>query len=110
MRTGLCLAVILSWELLPVAQVMAVRADDPPAADDSQAEAKKLNDLIERSIDWYELLPDADAKTPLRPQPVMRWRNVARGQAGEAMMVVWPYHGRPEAMASIYPWEGDLNH
>ena len=26
------------------------------------------------------------------------------------MMVVWPHNGRPVAMASIYPWNGKLNH
>jgi hypothetical protein len=41
---------------------------------------------------------------------VIRWRNVTRGQGGEAMMVVWPHNGRPIAMASIYPWMGRMCH
>jgi hypothetical protein len=26
------------------------------------------------------------------------------------MMVVWPHNGRPVAMASIFPWQGDMVH
>jgi hypothetical protein len=78
--------------------------DDPPE------EPKRLNEAIEKSVNWYDLLPDADATTTLTPVPVMRWRNVVRGQEGEAMMVVWPHNGRPVAMASIYPWNGKMNH
>jgi len=83
---------------------------EQPAAADAQEETKKLSDLIEKSVDWYEVLPEVSAKDALRPQPVMRWRNVARGQAGEAMMVIWAHHGRPVAMASIFPWEGYMCH
>lgn len=110
MKTHLCLIACLAGGLLAIAISPVGRADDPPAVDDAQEETKKLNEFIEKSIDWYEILPSADAQTPLRPQPVVRWRNVARGQAGEAMMVIWCHHGRPEAMASIFPWEGRLHH
>jgi hypothetical protein len=92
----------------PSAQVLA--AEDESAGDQEQVEAKRLNDRIEKSVDWYEVYPDADSKELLKPQPVLRWRNVARGQAGEAMMVFWAWHGRPVAMASIYPWQGMLHH
>ena len=73
-------------------------------------EPKKLNDLIEKSINWYDILPEDGAETALTPVPVIRWRNAARGQEGEAMMVVWPHNGRPVAMASIYPWNGNMIH
>jgi hypothetical protein len=86
------------------------RSEDPASPDEAQEETKKLNDFIESSVDWYEVLPETSAKTALRPQPVLRWRNVPRGQAGEAMMVVWADRGRPEVFASIYPWEGYLHH
>src|SRR4051794_9677525 len=79
-------------------------ADDPPE------EPKKLSDAIEKSVTWYDLFPDAESTAPLTPVPVIRWRNVVRGQQGEAMLVVWPHNGRPVAMASIYPWGGKMNH
>ena len=84
------------------------RAEEPE--DEPQVETKKLNETIEGSIGWYDVYPDPSANEAMRPQPVLRWRNVARGQDGEAMMVVWAHRGRPQALASIYPWQGYLNH
>src|SRR5262245_51246665 len=96
----------LAWSLL----LQATGSADPPGKDDPTEEPKKLNEVIEKSIHWYDVLPTADATTPLTPLPVIRWRNVVRGQVGEAMMVVWPHNGRPIAMASIYPWNGKMTH
>jgi hypothetical protein len=93
---------------LPDCQLFA--ADEESTGNEAQVEAKRLNERIEKSVDWYDVYPDVDSKEPLKPQPVLRWRNVARGQAGEAMMVFWAWHGRPVAMASIFPWEGRLHH
>jgi hypothetical protein len=98
----------LLWGLISVAIVQASGAE-PPAKTDPPEEPKKLNEVIEKSINWYDVLPEEGAK-PLTPVPVIRWRNVVRGQEGEAMMVVWPHNGRPVAMASIYPWEGAMTH
>jgi hypothetical protein len=95
----------LAWGLL----VPGTGGAEPPGKDDPPEEPKKLNELIEQSVNWYDVLPDADAEA-LKPVPVIRWRNVIRGQQGEAMMVVWPHNGRPVAMASIYPWKGNMNH
>src|SRR5437868_4320381 len=81
----------------------AVAAAQPPAKPDVPPEPARLSEEIEQSVRWYDVLPGEGA-APLAPVPVLRWRNVARGQEGEAMMVVWPYNGRPVAMASIYPW------
>jgi hypothetical protein len=85
-------------------------AAQPPGEQAPLEEPKKLNDLIEKSVNWYDVFPAADSTTPLAPRPVLRWRNVIRGQQGEAMMVVWPHKGRPVAMASIYPWQGKMSH
>jgi hypothetical protein len=82
---------------------------EPPAKTDPTEELNKLNDTIEKSVKWYDVLPDKDGAA-LTPVPVIRWRNAARGQEGEAMMVVWALNGRPIAMASIYPWEGKMCH
>jgi hypothetical protein len=41
----------------------------------------------------------------------LSWRNVTRGiQNSEGVFVLWVHKGRPEALASIYPWEGNLTH
>jgi hypothetical protein len=78
--------------------------NDPPE------EPKKINEVIEKSIDWYQVLPEEGAAAALTPVTVIRWRNVVRGQEGEALMVVWPHNGRPVAMASIYPWKDKMTH
>jgi hypothetical protein len=100
---GLLVCLASSWMALAAAQP-PVKKDEPPE------EPKRLNEVIEKSIDWYDVLPDRDAEKSLTPVPVIRWRNVPRGQEGEAMMVVWPHKGRPVAMASIYPWAGKMIH
>ena len=102
------LAGVLLWGLA-CALVVRAGGTEPPAKNDPQEEPKKLNEAIEKSIDWYDVFPEEGAEA-LKPVPVLRWRNVVRGQEGEAMMVVWPHNGRPIAMASIYPWEGKMSH
>ncbi|VTR96180.1 Uncharacterized protein OS=Planctomyces maris DSM 8797 GN=PM8797T_23941 PE=4 SV=1 [Gemmata massiliana] len=99
------LAVGLVWCLV---LVPATRAQ-PPAKTDPPEEPKKLNEAIEKSVNWYDVFPEEGA-TKLAPVPVLRWRNVVRGQEGEAMMVVWVHNGRPAVVASIYPWQGKMVH
>lgn len=84
-------------------------AAQPPAKADPPEEPKLLSGLIEKAVGWYDLFPD-DTGAKMTPVPVLRWRNVVRGQEGEAMMVVWAHAGRPAAVASIYPWEGKMIH
>jgi hypothetical protein len=88
--------------------VLAVRAAEPQPPAKSE-ETKELSKLIEDSVSWYDVVPEEGGEA-LKPVPVIRWRNVARGQEGEAMMVVWAHNGRPVAMASIYPWQGKMVH
>jgi hypothetical protein len=83
---------------------------EPPGDRAASEEPKKLNDLIEKAVHWYDVFPAVDSTTRLAPQAVLRWRNVVRGQEGEAIMVVWPHNGRPVAMASIFPWQGEMSH
>jgi hypothetical protein len=106
MSTSRSLQALLCFLILPL-----VFHSTSPAQDKSDPEEpKKLNEVIEKSINWYDILPEEGAEAALTPVPVIRWRNAARGQEGEAMMVVWPHNGRPVAMASIYPWEGKMIH
>jgi hypothetical protein len=77
---------------------------------DEIAETDRLSKLIEDAVDDYQLFPSQTSSTELLTRPVLRWRNTARGQDGEAMLVVWLEDGHPLAMASIYPWAGNLAH
>src|SRR5262245_14580406 len=110
MRAERSLVGVLLWGTAWALLVLGAGGAEPPGKDDPPEEPKKLNDQIEKSVNWYDVLPDADAAAALTPVPVLRWRNVVRGQEGEAMMVVWPHNGRPVAMASIYPWNGKMLH
>ena len=102
-RRWLLIALLSVGSLAIGAIGVRAQKDDPPE------EPKKLSEAIEKSVAWYGVIPEEGA-TPLTPLPVLRWRNVVRGQEGEAMMVVWPHNGRPVAMASIYPWQEKMCH
>lgn len=110
MRTGPFLAGLLLGSLASSLLLPESSGTQPPAKQAPTEEPKKLNEIIEKAIDWYDVLPSADSESVLVPHPVMRWRNVVRGQEGQAMMVVWPHNGRPVAMCSIYPWNGKMSH
>src|SRR5689334_18312138 len=106
-RVERCLAcVMLAWLASSLVALAAGRAQQPK---EEPEEPKRLNEAIEKSVNWYDVLPEEGAAA-LTPVPVLRWRNVIRGQVGEAMMVVWAHNGRPVAVASIYPWDGMMSH
>jgi hypothetical protein len=109
MRAERVLVVVLLWYLASSLAVRATPGDEPPGKSDPPEEPTKINEVIEKSVNWYDVVPEGGAAA-LTPVPVLRWRNVVRGQVGEAMMVVWAHNGRPVAMASIYPWEGMMSH
>src|SRR5262249_46952719 len=110
MRTDRSLIGVLLWCLASSLAAPRTCGAEPPGKDDPPDEPKRLNELIEKSVYCYDVLPAEDAPTPLTPRPLLRWRNVVRGQVGEAMMVVWAHNGRPVATASIYPWNGKMSH
>ena len=91
----------------------ATKSDDRVSVagvSDEVADTERLSKLIEDAVDDYQLYADLNSSDELIARPVLRWRNAARGQDGEAMMVIWLKHGLPLAMASIYPWAGDMKH
>ncbi len=110
MRAGQCLFGLLLCYLASSLMLSGKCGAEPPEKQDPSEEPKRLNELIESAVTWYDVFPAADSTTSLAPQPVLRWRNVARGQEGEAIMVTWSHNGRPVAVASIYPWEGQMLH
>jgi hypothetical protein len=96
---------------LPVA---ADSADDPPPGETDDRNLK-IQKVMEASVEWYELLPKADARGPLKPQVVLSWRNAVRGwrngvrdERAKDFLVLWVDDGRPVAAASIFPWQGRI--
>lgn len=81
-----------------------------PKAELSEDEAEKLQKLVEESVTWYEYLPDPEATKPMQSAIVLRWQNASRGQKAEDLMALWIHDGRPQVLASIFPWAGNLCH
>lgn len=77
---------------------------------DGEDKNERLQAVVEESVKWYELLPDADSETAMQPLVALRWRNASRGQKGEDLLVLWNYKGRPQAAASLFPWGAELCH
>ncbi|HJT35269.1 MAG TPA: hypothetical protein VJ783_24805 [Pirellulales bacterium] len=109
MKTWLGLCVLLGMSMLfgSSRQSRSEETADGAAADERPREAKEL---VEQSVDWYEVLPEADAKVGLRPQVVLRWRNTVRINTGAALLAIWTDHGRPEAMATIFQTGDQICH
>ena len=89
------------WALIAVAAIGVARTSAEPAT--------TLRELIDESIGWYEILPNAASTDGMKPVVALRWPNSIRGSSDGAT-VVWVAKGRPEAVAAIYPWEGLFIH
>jgi hypothetical protein len=100
MRTwlGLVLFVGMSVWFPPTRQVRSQEAPGETVAGERQS----LKGVLEQSVDWYDVVPDAEAKVGLRPQIVLSWRNAERSSTGVALLAIWTDQGRPEAIASIF--------
>jgi hypothetical protein len=96
---GLVVFVGLSVWFPPARQLRSQEAADETATDEPLPAVKEA---VERSVDWYDVLPEAEAKVGLRPQIVLSWRNAVRSSTGAAVLAIWTDQGRPEAMASIF--------
>lgn len=77
----------------------AISAQDPAT----------LRELIDESVTWYEIYPDAEAKKPAEAIPVLRWANNQRGSE-DGVTVLYVLGGRPLAAACVYPWLKRLEH
>jgi hypothetical protein len=90
---GICTGFALAAQL---------RSEEPAGDASADERLQEIKELLEQSVDWYDVLATADAKVGLRPQVVLRWRNAERTNTGAAVLAIWTDRGRPEAMASIF--------
>jgi hypothetical protein len=104
---GLVMFVGMSVWFLPARQLCSLAAADETAADEP---LQAVKEVLEQSVDWYDVLPEAEAKVGLRPQIVLSWRNTVRSTTGAAVLAIWTDRGRPEAMASIFQNGNDICH
>jgi hypothetical protein len=103
----LVVCVGMSVWFLPPRQL---RSDDPASETAAAERLQAIKELLEQSVDWYDVRRDAETKTGLHPQIVLRWRNAERINTGAAVLAIWTDQGRPEAMASIFQSGTDICH
>lgn len=96
-----------SGETPPRPEETAAETAEETAADER---LRAIKELVEQSVDWYDVLPDAEAKVGLRPQVVLRWQNTVRVNTGAALLAIWTDRGRPEAMATIFQTGDQICH
>ena len=85
-------------------------ARDDEAAEEASARNQKIKEAMEASVKWYELLPSAEAQTPLTPLVALRWINASRGRDAQDFLLLWVHDGRPVAAATVFPFDRDLCH
>ena len=66
---------------------------------------------MEEAIGWYQVFSDASTQEPMTPlsRLALAQRHTRDTGIGRGVRLVGQ-QGRPEALASIYPWEGNLVH
>jgi hypothetical protein len=83
----------------------------PASAQDSAAVDKeklqRWDHQFQESLGWYQVSARPNSGV-MKPQPVLRWLNPTRGQKGEPTLILWADGGRPEALASVFPWGTNL--
>jgi hypothetical protein len=110
MKTWLLL-IVLGAASLSFGHALRSRADESAVRIDADDERlRAIKELLEQSVDWYDVLPEAEANARLPPQVVLNWRNAERVNTGAALLAIWTDQGRPEAMASIFQNGKDICH
>jgi hypothetical protein len=104
-RTDHCPPWLLMAGLLAILTAGSTRAQEG----DSSKEPKTLRELMDASLKWYQVYPDAEAKEPAEVLTALRWANNARGSE-DGVTILFVHGGRPLAAACIYPWAKRLEH
>jgi hypothetical protein len=111
----------MSWRLLLLPVALAGLAvcirpaqaeEDRPVvvpADNDDKPPSTLRELIDQSLEWYEVFATVDAEEPAKAIVALRWANNTRGSE-DGTTVIYAAGGRPLAAACIYPWAGRLEH
>lgn len=103
---------VFAWALAVAGWLQSVQAQagDDASAEEASARNRKIQEAMEASVDWYEVLPSAEAGAALTPKVAMRWINASRGREAQDFLLLWVHKGRPVAAASVFPYERYLCH
>lgn len=82
----------------------SAHAEDPSPA---KPKVSPLQKVIDESANWFDLKAGENLDQPLQMVRALKWDNNARGSAS-GLTVLFVAGGRPEAVACIYPWDGNL--
>src|SRR5260221_5540688 len=107
-RSNRVLALVLA--VVGMIQSVQSHAGDDRSAEETAARNRKVQEAMEASAKWYDVLPNAEARTPLTPQVALRWINASRGREAQDFLLLWVHDGRPVAAASVYPYDRYLCH
>ena len=110
MKRWLGLIVLVGMSVSLGTALQSRAAQDADRAEEDDERLKAVKELLEKSVDWYDVSPDAGGEAALRPQVVLQWRNAVRVNTGAALLAVWTDQGRPEAMASIFQNGNNICH
>jgi hypothetical protein len=105
MRAGPHVLTIVACGFAVVACPAPARAQDPTTVDKERQQ--RLDRQFQESLGWYQVTARPNSAV-MKPRPVLRWVNPTRGQKGEPTFLLWTEAGRPEALASAYPWGTEL--
>src|SRR5258708_37568899 len=109
MSAGLSVRPILAYGLVAIASMVGAQAQDPSTTTKEEKERlQRWDRQFQESLGWYQVSAGPDSSSTMKPQPVLRWTNATRGQKGEPTLIFWTNAGRPEALASVYPWGTNL--
>jgi hypothetical protein len=79
------------------------------AEDETSKEPENLRELIDQSLDWFQVYPSPEAKEPCKTITALRWANNSRGSE-DGITLLYVSGGKPYAAACVYPWAKRLEH
>ena len=90
--------------MLTFVAVPALAQDAVVEADEAKVEPTTVRELLDESLNWYDIYASRDSTERLQPKHVLRWSNPVRNnEIIEAFSAVYAANGRPYAMVAVFP-------
>ena len=102
----LLLALVMTWQL--TIGTMAFGQDGSAKTPD--ADAAKMREILDRSVEMFQVSPVRDRSIDMTPKSVLRWTNDERDSQSAGLVVLWIDRGLPTASMATYSWAGLLHH